>query len=310
LQSGIGERDGRSNSFHNSNVMQRDHVMTDIRDVTEQNFEREVIRASDSVPVLVDFWADWCQPCKMLAPLLEQLAREYDGRLKVVKVDSDAQPQLAAAHGVRALPTVKLFRDGEVANEFSGVQPLSGIKAFVEPWLPRASDNVLDEAAALAEEGDRGRAVALLREALEADSENYRIHPQLAELLIREGRYDEAESILRSLPVNIRHDDAILRLNALLGFARTAGDAPAEEALSSSLEEDPADLDARYRLSAVQIMEGEYEEAMDNLLEVIRRDRTYGDDAGRRALVDVFQLLDNEGPLVKKYRGKLASALN
>jgi len=284
--------------------------MNDIQNVTEENFEQEVIRASESGPVLVDFWADWCQPCKMLAPQLEQLAQEYDGRIRVVKVDTDTQPQLAAAWGVRALPTVKLFRHGEVADEFSGVQPLAGIKAFVEPWLPRESDDLLENAAALADKGDRSKAIALLTDALDSDNENYRVHPRLAELLIREGRYDDAENILKALPVNIQQDDNIHRLNALLGFARSAGDAPEEEALYSRLEQAPEDLDARYRLSAVKVMEGNYEEAMDNLLEIIRRDRNYGDDAGRRALVDVFQLLGNEDPLVKKYRGKLSSILN
>jgi len=284
--------------------------MTDIRNVTQENFESEVIQASDSMPVLVDFWADWCQPCRMLAPLLEQLAQDYDGRLKVVKVDTDAQPQLAANHGVRALPTVKLFRNGEAVNDFSGVQPLAGIRAFIEPWLPRASDNVLQEATALADRGERDRALELLNQAVAADPEDYRTHPLLAELLIREKRYDQAEQIIRSLPVNIQQDDVIHRLNAMLGFARVAGDAPAESTLAAAVEQDPADLDARYQLGAVKVMEGDYEEAMDNLLEIIRRDRTYGDDAGRRALVDVFQLLGNQDQLVKKYRGKLSSVLN
>jgi len=284
--------------------------MTDIHDVTEENFENEVIRASGDMPVLVDFWAGWCQPCRMLAPLLEQLEQEYEGKLKVVKVDTDAQPQLAANHGVRALPTVKLFRDGKAVNEFNGVQPLAGIRAFVEPWLPRASDNVLQDAAALAEQGERGRALELLNQALAADPEDYRIHPVLAELLIREARYDEAEQLIRALPVNIQQDDGIQRLNAMLGFARIAGDAPEVNKLAAAVEQDPGDLDARYRLSAVKVMEGDYEEAMDNLLEIIRRDRNYGDDAGRRALVDVFQLLGNQDPRVKQYRGKLSSVLN
>lgn len=284
--------------------------MTDIRDVTEANFESEVIRASDSMPVLVDFWAGWCQPCRTLAPLLEQLAQEYDGRLKVVKVDTDAQPQLAANHGVRSLPTVKLFRNGGMVNEFSGVQPLAGIRALVEPWLPRAADNVLQEAGALAERGELSRALELLNQALAADPEDYRIHPPLTELLIREQRYDEAEQLIRSLPVNIQQDDAIQRLNAMLGFARVAGEAPAETTLAAAVEQDPGDLDARYQLGAVKVMEGDYEEAMDNLLEIIRRDRAFGDDAGRRALVDVFQLLGTQDPRVKKYRGKLSSVLN
>ena len=260
--------------------------------------------------MLVDFWADWCQPCKTLAPLLEQLVHEYEGSVKVVKVNSDREPQLSARYGVRALPTVKLFRHGEVAAEFSGAQPLSAIKAFLQPHLPRESDDLLQQAADLAGRGDREQALELLQHAIAIDGENYRLYPQLAELLILAERYDEAEEVLKSLPANIQQDDAIIRLNARLGIARTAVRATDANTLAASIEREPENLDARYQLSAVQAMGGDYEKAMDNLLEIIRRDRNYRDDAARRALVDIFQLLGNEGPLVKQYRGKLSSALN
>ena len=281
-----------------------------INNITAGEFEEEVIAASAALPVLVDFWADWCQPCKMLAPLLEQLARESGGAVKIAKVNSDQEPQLSARYGVRALPTVKLFRHGEVVDEFSGVQPLSAIQAFLQPHLPRESDDLLQEAAVLADRGDSEKALDMLQRAVAMDSENYRIHPQLAELLIRAERYDEAERLLKSLPANIQQDDAIIRLGAILGIARIAAHAPAADTLAAGVEREPGDLDARYRLSAVQAMDGDYEEAMDNLLEIIRRDRNYKDDAARRALVDIFQLLGNDGPLVKKFRGRLSSVLN
>ena len=284
--------------------------INDINDINAGDFEEQVIVASESLPVLVDFWADWCQPCKTLAPLLEQLVHEYEGSVKVVKVNSDREPQLSARYGVRALPTVKLFRHGEVAAEFSGAQPLSAIKAFLQPHLPRESDDLLQQAADLAGRGDREQALELLQHAIAIDGENYRLYPQLAELLILAERYDEAEEVLKSLPANIQQDDAIIRLNARLGIARTAVRATDANTLAASIEREPENLDARYQLSAVQAMGGDYEKAMDNLLEIIRRDRNYRDDAARRALVDIFQLLGNEGPLVKQYRGKLSSALN
>lgn len=280
------------------------------RDITEDSFQHEVIEASKSVPVLVDFWADWCQPCRMLAPLLDQLAESHAGALKIVKVNSDTQLQLAAKLGVRALPTVKLFRHGKLVDEFSGVQPLSALQAFLAPHLPGETDALLREAEGLAGEGRREEALDLLYRALEADSEDYRIQPRLADLLMVAGRLDEAERLLKSLPANIQQEEEVLRLNARLAFARTAGDAPDAAALSATLEKEPDNLDARYQYGAVKVMQGEYEEAMDSLLELIRRDRSYRDDIGRRALVNVFQLLGNEGPLVKKYRGKLSSVLN
>jgi putative thioredoxin len=281
-----------------------------INNISTGEFEEHVIAASGSLPVLVDFWADWCQPCKMLAPVLEQLARESEGSVKIVKVNSDLEPQLSERYGVRALPTVKLFRHGEVVDEFTGVQPLSAIKAFLQPHLPRGSDDLLQQAADLAGHGDREQALDLLQRAVAMDSENYRLHPQLAELLILAGRHDEAEGVLKSLPANIQQDDAVIRLNAVLGIARTAARAPAADDLAASVAREPGNLDARYQLSAVQAMDGDYEKAMDNLLEIIHRDRSYRDDAARRTLVDIFQLLGNEGPLVKQYRGKLSSALN
>jgi putative thioredoxin len=281
-----------------------------IRNISVSEFEEQVIAPSELLPVLVDFWADWCQPCKTLAPLLEQLARENEGSVKIVKVDSDREPQLSARYGIRALPTVKLFRHGKVAAEFSGVQPLSAIKTFLQPHLPRESDALLQRAWDLTASGDTEQALKLLQRAIAMDNENYRLHPQLVELLIQTGRYDEAEGILKSLPANIQQDDVLIRLNARLGIARTAARAPDAGTLNARLEREPENLDARYQLSATQAMDGNYEKAMDNLLEIIRRDRNYKDDAARRALVDIFQLLGNEGPLVKQYRGKLSSALN
>ena len=281
-----------------------------ILDVTENDFDREVIRASHDAAVLVDFWADWCQPCRMLAPVLEQLAAEHGEGVRIAKVNTDENPGLASRLGIRSLPTVKLYRHGEPVDEFSGVQPLAAGAAVVRPPRPRASDAMREQAAALAAAGDRDGAITVLRQARESDPEDYRVCPDLVGYLIEAGRNDEADELIKSLPANVQQQDDMVRLNARLGFARIAEQAGEPDKLEDTVKADPDDLDARYQLGALKVVRGEYEEAMDQFLEIIRRDRAFGDDAGRRALVDVFALLNNEGELVKKYRRLLASAIN
>ena len=282
-----------------------------ITNITANNFELDVLLASRDIPVLVDFWADWCQPCKMLAPALEQLASEFEGAIRITKLNSDEEPELASRFGIRSLPTVKLFRDGQVVNEFSGVIPLAGIRAFIEPYLLKASDNLLKTAETALKENDLQKALTLLKEARETDPDNFRIHPLLVESLLRTGDYQEAEHILKSLPINIQQDNEILKLTARLEFAKQAKQIPkSPETLEATLQTDPDNLDARYQFSMLNVINGNYETAMENLLEIIRRDRSYKDDGGRKALINVFELLDNQGPLVRKYRGLLSSALN
>jgi len=260
--------------------------------------------------VLVDFWAAWCQPCLMLAPVLQQLAQANAGRLEVVKVDADREPELAARFGIRALPTVKLFVNGEIAAEFSGLMPLARIQALLDPHLPRASDACIRDAAGLRQNGHAGVAIARLREALEADPDNHRIHPQLAALLIDQGDLDGAADVLRKLPAPVQQDPEPAVQQARLEFARAAAGGPDRDTAQSMLSSSPGDLEARYALGAHQVLAGEYAEGMSNLIEIVRRDRKFRDDAGRRALLDTFTLLGNDGALVKKYRSLLSSALN
>lgn len=281
-----------------------------IADISAAEFVARVVEASRQRPVLVDFWAAWCQPCRMLAPILEQIAVDYAGRLSVVKVDTDREPALAVELGIRSLPTVKLFVGGRAVTEFSGAYPLAQIKALLEAYLPRQSDELRKRAIELRTAGRTDEALRLLRQARSSDPDNFRVHEQLADVLIDAKELDEAEAILKALPPNIQQDHEFLVLQARLGFARVAADAPQPDALNAAVESNPEDLDARYRLGAVKVLDGEYEEAMEYLMEIIRRDRNFRDDGGRRALVDVFTILNNEGPLVRRYRSLLSSALN
>jgi putative thioredoxin len=278
--------------------------------ITTAQFEEKVVRGSAQRPVLVDFWATWCQPCRVLAPILEGLAQEYGDRLALVKVDIDQEPRLADALAIRSVPTVILFSKGTPMTQFSGVLPPEAIRRVLEPFLPRASDDLIAQARAARDGGDVRQACALLRQALATDPANYRIHPELGNALLAAGALDELEVLLRDLPPNIAQQDAFQPLRARLGFARAAEGAPPVAELERQVGADGADLDARYALAARQVLAERYEPAMENLLAIIRQDRRYRDDGGRKALVDVFALLNNEGPLVRKYRGMLSSAIN
>lgn len=278
--------------------------------ITTAQFEQSVLKASEAHPVLVDFWATWCQPCLMLAPILEQLAQEFAGRLDMVKVDIDREPQLAAMCGIRSVPTVILFKGGRAATQFSGVLPPEAIRRVLEPFLPRPSDGVIERARALLDSGNAAQAVALLKEALAAEPDNYRIHPELGRALLAAGALDEVETLLRDLPPNIAHDEPILRLAAHLGFARVAAGAAPLPELERRVTADGADLEARFALAARKVLAADYESALAHLLEIIRTHRAFRDDGARRAMVDVFTLLNNEGPLVRRYRGLLSAALN
>lgn len=283
---------------------------TQITEATGSSFAREVLDASSQVPVLVDFWAAWCQPCRQLSPVLQALAAELTGKLKVVKVNTDQEQQLAAQYGIRSLPTVLLFKDGQVADQFSGLIPKGSIEDFLRPHLPRESDRLLQQAREASAGGDSSGALSILEKALAIDPDNYRIHPELVRLYISTGEYRTAEQVINSLPVNQQHDEEITRLRARLGFLGILQDAPGVPALLATLENDPGNLQARYQLSAHQFMADEYETAMDQLLQIIREDRSFADDGARKALLDIFTFLGNSNALVKRYRSKLAAAIN
>ncbi len=278
--------------------------------ITTAQFEERVLKASVTGPVLVDFWATWCQPCLMLSPILETLAQEYGDRVAMVKVDIDQEPQLAATFAVRSVPTVIVFAKGKVATQFSGVMPAESIRRVLEPFLPRDSDKLIEQARTLLADSDGAQACALLEQTLAADPTNFRIYPELGNALLQTGALKELEQLLRDLPPNLAHDDAFRILKAQLTFAREAEGAPAMSELEKKLQADAKNLDARFALAVRKVVAGDYEPAMENLLTIIRQDRRYRDDGGRRALVDVFALLNNEGPLVRKYRGLLSSAIN
>lgn len=281
-----------------------------IADVTQQTFDAQVLARSHELPVLVDFWAAWCGPCQVLMPVLARLADEYRGKFLLAKVNGDNEQQLASRYGVRNLPTVKLFRNGQVVEEFMGAQPEKTIRALLDRHIPRESDALLQQAMAAARAGRLDEALAAVQRAVADDPANDRPRLELARLYAHLGRADEAEQALKGLSTETRDGVEATALRAQLEFARIVQGARAPAELLEAVNANPKDSAARYELAAHLVLRQQLEPALDQLLEIVRTDRKFRDDAARKAMIAVFNLLGGSGEIVNLYRRKLSLALN
>ncbi len=281
-----------------------------VLDVNSDSFSQIVLENSRRFPVLVEFWADWCAPCRALTPVLEKLADEFGGQFLVAKVNTEEQQGLAAEFQIRSLPTVKLFRNGEVMDEFMGALPESAIREFIDSYGERASDKLREQAAASHRAGDSEHAVTLLQTAVGEDPTNYRLHRDLLQILLETRRFAEAEQLLRTLPANQQTSPEFTGMRNRLQFGVAAEGAPDAQELAQKIQAEPANSEARYQLGAIHVLAGEYESALEQLLEIMRRDRTFRDDAARKGMIAIFELLDGTGPLVSRYRSLMSSALH
>ncbi|MEZ5672085.1 MAG: thioredoxin [Thiotrichaceae bacterium] len=277
--------------------------------VTATNFTQEVIEKSSQVPVLVDFWAEWCAPCKMLMPILTKLAEEYHGQFILAKVNTDEQQELATQYGIRSIPTLKLFRRGRVVEDVAGVQSETVLRNLIDKHRDRPADKLRLQAEAHRFAGNNEQAIAILQSACALEPTYYDVHIDLIKLLIMSQQVEAAETILKDLPVNIQTEPRVQVLYQLLSFARMVENAPAQYDLEILLQSEPENLQARHQLAALQVLNENYSAALDHFLELMRRDRKFQEDAGRKGLLAVFNLLGNQGELVSRYRSQMTRLL-
>lgn len=279
-----------------------------IIDVTRENYA-QVMQTSFEVPVLLDFWAAWCQPCQVLMPILAKLADEYEGKFLLGKLNTEEEQEIAAQFGIRSIPTVKLFRDGQPVDEFMGALPENAVREFIDRHVARASDLQVAEALKELASGNAAGAIVLLDEARQSDPDNTRVTLALAKAQAAAGEAEAAEATLDSLPPDQRDTPEVAALRSHLFFEGKAAGAPAAGELESRLEKDPADSEARFQLALRKVVERDYDAALEMFLQLMQKDRDYGDDAGRLGLLQVFELLGDD-PRVYVYRRRMASLLH
>lgn len=281
-------------------------------DVTVTDFDQKVLAASQQAPVLVDFWAPWCQPCTILKPILEKLAAELGGKFILAKVNSDENQELAARYGVRGIPAVKAFVDGQMVDEFTGALPEAQIREFLGRLLPSPADPLRKEALAAYARGEIDAARKIMAEAINLDPSNDNAYLDFVEMSLAANALDEARELLDVIADRARDTARVASLQAQLQLAVAGGGADVA-ALQAAVADKPDALDARLQLANALAVGQDYRGAFEQLIEIVRRDRGWNEEAGRKTMLTLFKLLaaqpqfDN---LVREFRVQLSRTLN
>jgi putative thioredoxin len=287
-----------------------------IKDTTTANFTKDVIEDSRNQPVLVDFWAPWCGPCKQLTPVLEKVVNEAQGRVKLVKMNIDDHPSIAGQLGIQSIPAVIAFVGGRPADGFMGAVPESQVRQFIDRLAgPAGADQaaeieaVLEEAAGLLASGDVNGAAQLYGAVMQADPENAKALAGMAECMIAANQHERAREALTDLPEELSKDaaiQAVLKKLDQIEEARKLGD---PFALEQQLSGNPDDHEARMKLAKIRNVEGRRDEAAEHLLTIMRKDRTFDDDGARRQLLQFFEVWGFKDPATVAARRKLSAML-
>jgi len=280
---------------------------THVFDVREDNFEAEVLQASLTTPILVDFWATWCGPCKTLGPMLEKLAAEFNGAFRLAKVDVDKSQQLAGMFGIRSIPTVMLVKDGQIVDGFAGALPEGQLREFLLRHVQPQDGAANEEVEAVAPESPE-EAINRIQQAIAAEPEQPELKLDLALALMRAGHADAAEAELGSLPANLATDARAVRLRNQLDLARALKGAPSLPELQQRVQADGTDWEARDLLGVRLLLEDDAAAGLDQFLAVLEKAREWNDGQAKKRLLAAFATLD-DAELVGRYRRRMASLL-
>jgi putative thioredoxin len=273
-------------------------------DASDDTFEQDVIQRSHALPVVVDFWAPWCGPCRTLGPMIERIAGEYGGGVQLVKVNIDDNPGVATAFGIQSIPAVLAFRGGQPVANFVGAQPEPAVRDFFKGLVPTAADRLAEQGARALGAGDLETARGTFEQALAADPGHRAASIGLAAVSLESGDLDRAEELAARWP----RDPNAKRLLGHVRFRRVAGGAD-REALEQRLAANDDDAEAHYRLGALLALDGEWEPALEHLLNTVMLDRKLDDDGGRLRMLDAFQLMGDGHELTQEYRRRLGNVL-
>jgi putative thioredoxin len=286
-----------------------DTISSAVIEVSDRDFQQTVIEQSRRVPVVVDFWAPWCGPCRMIGPVLERLAAEANGAWILAKLNVDHNPQTASRYGIQGIPAVKGFRNGQVVSEFVGAVPEPQIRRFVDQLVPSAADSMAAEGQRLEAAGNLAQAETAYRHALRSDANHPAALLGLGRVLFQRDLFDEALATWQRVPLGKPERSEAESWSAKASFRQQAALSGGEVEARRKLAANPADLDARLALASAIAAKGSYREALEGYLEVVRRDRNAYRNQARQAMLSLFTLLGDDHELTREYRPQLAMLL-
>ena len=278
-------------------------------DVAPGRFEEQVVGASAKLPIVVDFWAEWCVPCRTLGPILERVVSSYEGRALLARVNIDKDRETAARYGVQSIPFVLVFRDGRIAAQFVGALPESEVRRILGAVLPSRADELVAKGDDLMQKGRAEEARKQYEEALKESADHAGALLRLGGMTAESGRVEDARRMLSRIEENAPEHAAAQGELARIEFAEVCRQRGGREACEQRLAGDPEDLDARYALACCLAAEGEYERALEEFLSIVSRDKGYRDQAAKNAMVRIFALVGLRSELADAYRRKLAAVL-
>ncbi|MEX1033180.1 MAG: thioredoxin [Cellvibrionaceae bacterium] len=279
-----------------------------IVDIDQSNAQQLLIEESYNRPVLVDFWAEWCGPCKSLMPILEKLAQEYAGQFLLARVNADEQQMIASQFGVRSLPTVMLMKEGQPLDGFMGAQPETAVRELLEKHLPKPWDIMFEQAKELIATGEFSEALTILRQAHQQSNERSDIGLALAQVYLELNRMAEAEAIIDTIPM-VDQDAAYDQVKAQLELKRQAAKSPELEALEGELKKDPDNMEVAYQLAVQYNQDGHHREALELLYDILQKNLNFQDGAAKKAMMDMIASLGKGDPLAVEYQRKVYTLL-